>query len=215
MDKVKGVVTGDVVRSSVMHGAFRDALLASLRLVASDLSLIEPVSVEIFRGDSFQLVVDAPENALRIAILLRIGLKSHTPHDSPFPWDARLSVGIGSISYHADSVVLSDGEAFQFSGRELDKMGKRRLVLKTRWQDVNDELTVSTAFADDVISSWSVAQSQAAYQSILYAMPQKDIALKLHMSAQNVSKLLSTARLSLINAFINRYHALISSHAAL
>lgn len=36
--------------------------------------------VEFFRGDSFQMVIDAPENAMKIAVLLRAGLRSCTPN---------------------------------------------------------------------------------------------------------------------------------------
>ena len=155
--------------------------------------------------------VDYLENALKIAVLLRAGLKSRTPKDSKKPWDARLSLGVGTISYHADNIVLSDGEAFQYSGRELDEMGKRRLIVKTRWSDVNEELQVSTAFADEVISSWSVSQSQAVYQALLYNISQKDIAHKFQKSAQNISKLLNAAKMNLVQMYINRYHNLISN----
>ena len=160
MDKIKGVITGDIIDSSAIQIEYRDFLLKSIQKIAEELNVIEPLKIEFFRGDSFQMVINNPENAMQIAILLRAGLKSHTPKGCEKPWDARLSLGVGTISYHADNVVLSDGEAFQYSGRELDEMGKRRLIVKTRWSDVNDELLVSTAFADDVISSWSVSQSR-------------------------------------------------------
>ena len=165
----------------------------------------------MFRGDSFQAVIDSPENAMKIAVLLRAGLKGHTPKECKKPWDARLSIGVGTISYHADNTVLSDGEAFQYSGRELDEMGKRRLVVKTRWADVNEELLVSGAFADEVVSSWSVPQSQAAYQALLYNISQKEIANKFQKSAQNISKLLGAAKVNLVQMYIDRYHKLISN----
>ena len=211
MDKIKGVITGDIIESSAIHLKYRDFLLASIGKIADELSAIGPLKMEFFRGDSFQMVIDAPENAMKIAVLLRAGLKSHTPAESKKPWDARLSLGVGSISYHAEQIVLSDGEAFQYSGRELDEMGKRRLMVKTRWADVNEELRVNTAFADEVISSWSVPQSQAVYQALLYGTSQKELADKFHTSAQNVSKLLSAAKASLIQMYIDRYHTLISN----
>ncbi len=117
-----------------------------------------------------------------------------------------------AISEHEDRIIRdSDGEAFQYSGRELDEMGKRRLIVKTRWSDVNEELQVSTAFADEVISSWSVSQSQAVYQALLYNISQKDIAHKFQKSAQNISKLLNAAKMNLVQMYINRYHNLISN----
>ena len=211
MNKIKGVITGDIIDSSAIQIEYRDFLLESMRVIVNELSVIEPMKIEFFRGDSFQMVIDIPENALKIAVLLRAGLKSRTPKDSKKPWDARLSLGVGTISYHADNIVLSDGEAFQYSGRELDEMGKRRLIVKTRWSDVNEELQVSTAFADEVISSWSVSQSQTVYQALLYNISQKDIAHKFQKSAQNISKLLNAAKMNLVQMYINRYHNLISN----
>ena len=211
MDKIKGVITGDIIESSAIQIKYRDFLLKSIRGIADELSVIEPLRIEMFRGDSFQAVIDSPENAMKIAVLLRAGLKGHTPKECKKPWDARLSIGVGTISYHADNTVLSDGEAFQYSGRELDEMGKRRLVVKTRWADVNEELQVSGAFADEVISSWSVPQSQAAYQALLYNISQKEIAKKFQTSAQNISKLLGAAKVSLVQMYIDRYHKLISN----
>lgn len=211
MDNIKGVITGDIIESSAIQIKYRDFLLESIRGIADELFVIEPINIEFFRGDSFQMVIDTPENAMKIAVLLRAGLKSHTPNECKNPWDARLSLGVGTISYHANNIVLSDGEAFQYSGRELDEMGKRRLIVKTRWSDVNEELQVSTAFADEVISSWSVPQSQATYQALLYNTSQKEIAHKFQKSAQNISKLLGAAKINLIQMYIDRYHKLISN----
>lgn len=211
MDKIKGVITGDIIESSAIQIEYRDYLLESIRKIVDEQHVIEPLKIEFFRGDSFQMIINNPENAMQIAILLRAGLKGNTPKGCEKPWDARLSLGVGSISYHAENIVLSDGEAFQYSGRELDEMGKRRLIVKTRWSDVNEELQVSTAFADDIVSSWSVSQSQAAYQALLYNTSQKDIANKLQTSAQNISKLLSAAKVNLIQMYINRYQNLISN----
>lgn len=209
MDNIKGVITGDIVESSAIQMEYRDSLLDSIRSIAEDVSGFVPLKLEFFRGDSFQMVIDSPEKAMKIAILLRAGLKSRSPKGCHKTWDARLSLGVGSITYHAEKIVLSDGEAFRYSGRELDVMGKRRLIVKTRWADVNEELQVSTAFADEVVSSWSVPQSQVIYQILLYNISQIDIAHKLHKSAQNISKLLSTARAGLIQMYINRYEKLI------
>ncbi len=211
MDKIKGVITGDIINSSAIQMKYRDFLLESIQKIADELAVIEPITIEFFRGDSFQMIIDTPENAMKIAVLLRAGLKSHTPEECKKTWDARLSLGVGTISYHANNIVLSDGEAFQYSGRELDEMGKRRLIVKTRWSDVNEELLVSTAFADEVISSWSISQSQAVYQALLYNTSQKNIAHKFQKTTQNISKLLGAAKVNLIQMYIDRYHNLISN----
>ena len=178
-------------------------------MVVEDLKSISTLQLEIFRGDSFQMVVDNPAEALKVAILLRAGLMSKTPENYRKPWDARLSLGVGDISYQADKVVVSDGEAFQISGHEFDEIGKRRLIVKTRWDTINAELKVSTAFADDIISGWSFSQAQAIYLTLLYQKTRKEIAVQLNKTAQNISKLLGVAKEELICNYLERYHSLI------
>lgn len=104
MDKIKGVITGDIIDSSAIQIEYRDFLLKSIQKIAEELNVIEPLKIEFFRGDSFQMVINNPENAMQIAILLRAGLKSHTPKGCEKPWDARLSLGVGI--YHTMQTML-------------------------------------------------------------------------------------------------------------
>lgn len=207
---IKGVITGDIVNSTTIKVDWRKHLIDSIPRIADELRILSPLKIELFRGDSFQLIVDKPEETLKIAVLLRAGLKSNTPFQSKGIWDARIALGIGEISYTSDKVVISDGEAFRFSGWGLDEIGKRRLTIRTRWEDINEELKVSTAFADDIISGWTCTQAQVVYQALLHQMPQKDIAVKYNKTAQNISKLLGTAKENLIRIYLERYAVLIT-----
>ncbi len=207
---IKGVITGDVVNSSTIKVDWRKLLIDSIQQVANELSALSTLKIEFFRGDSFQLIVDKPEETLKIAVLLRAGLKSKTPLESKSIWDARMAIGIGEISYTSDKIVVSDGEAFHLSGWGLDEIGKRRLTIKTKWEDVNEELKVSTAFADDIITGWTGSQAQVIYPALLYQTSQKEIAAKYDKSAQNISKLLGAAKESLIRIYLERYSTLIA-----
>lgn len=207
---IKGIITGDIIKSSTIQPEKRTLLLDAIHMLTKELKTLSALQAELFRGDSFQIIVDNPIEALKIAVLLRAGLKSKTPKDIKKPWDARISLGVGSISYEADKVVVSDGEAFRLSGRELDEIGKRKLTVKTRWKDINDELKISTAFADDIISGWTFAQAQVVYLTLLYQYTQKDIAAQLDKTAQNISKLLGAAKEHLIRNYLERYSVLIT-----
>lgn len=208
---IKGVITGDVVHSTTIKVDWREQLIESIQKVANELMILSPLKIEFFRGDSFQLIIDKPNEALRIAILLRAGLKGNTPPESKNTWDARIAIGIGEVSYISDKIVVSDGEAFHFSGWELDEIGKRKLSIRTKWNDVNEELKVSTAFADDIISGWTCSQAQVVYPTLLYQTPQKDIAKKYNKTAQNISKLLGAAKENLIRIYLERYSVLITN----
>ncbi|MDR0940381.1 MAG: hypothetical protein LBN29_13745 [Mediterranea sp.] len=210
----KSVITGDIVASTTIKAEWRDSLLATLREIANEMKGFSSLEMEFFRGDSFQMVIDKPELALKIAILLRAGLKASTPPSTDSLWDARMAIGVGTISYRSEKIVVSDGEAFRLSGRGLDEMDKERLSVRTCWDDVNEEMAVSTAFADDIISSWSVAQAQVVYATLSRDIAQKDLAVEIGKSAQSVSKLLGVAKENLIRLYLGRYFKLVTTHIA-
>lgn len=210
--EIKAVITGDIVRSELIALNKRDLLIQVLHQIVENLQDKSPMRMELFRGDSFQIVVDSPEMSLKIASMMRAGLKSNTPKGSKTEWDARISIGIGTIDYRGDSIVTSDGEAFKLSGRGLDTMEKNRLAVNTCWQDVNEELDAGLAFVDDLITGWSVNQANAVYLSVGRGLSQANIASAIAKSQQNVSKTLTSAKESLLVRFSDRFETIIKKH---
>lgn len=209
---MKGIITGDIVDSSQISAQYRGELLKCLNTMGDELQCVTPFSMELFRGDSFQLLIDEPSAAIKIAILLRAGLIRHTASKENGMWDARISLGIGNVEFLSERIVTSDGEAFHYSGRQLDEMGKQRLAVKTPWQDVNDELALSTAFIDDIINGWSSKQAGMIYLALRQDTPKKDIAKLIGTSVQNVRNVLSSAKESLVRKYIERYRDIITIH---
>lgn len=209
---MKGIITGDIVDSSQISARYRGELLKCLNTMGDELQCVTPFSMELFRGDSFQLLIDEPSAAIKIAILLRAGLIRHTASKENGMWDARISLGIGNVEFLSERIVTSDGEAFHYSGRQLDEMGKQRLAVKTPWQDVNDELALSTAFIDDIINGWSSKQAGMIYLALRQDTPKKDIAKLIGTSVQNVRNVLSSAKESLVRKYIERYRDIITTH---
>lgn len=204
-----GIITGDVIESSAIKLNDRKVLLSTIKTIVDELQRLSTLKMELFRGDSFQIMVKNPAEALKCAVLIRAGLKMNTPDKSANRWDARVAIGIGEIDYVSESVITSDGEAFRLSGHEFDNLGKKNLAIATPWNEVNDELKVSTAFADEIITRWSPSQAQVIYQSVLYGMLQKDIASQQNQSVQNINKLLLAGRENLISLYLNRFKNLI------
>lgn len=206
---VKGIITGDIVDSTHIPTEFKEEIQKVLKAVVDDFTPSVSLSYEMYRGDSFQFVVDKAEHALSVAIAIRTALKAHTPKTLE-QWDARIAIGIGTVSFNSSSILTSDGEAFQLSGREFDCLGKRRLSIVTPWSDINEELKLSTLFADDIISKWTIKQSEIVYATIFSNMVQKEQAQKFGMSVQNISKHWNLAKGSLINQYINRFTEIIN-----
>ena len=102
---MKAVITGDIINSrKVASSLWIQDLKAILNRYGN-----EPKDWEIYRGDSFQLVVDAVV-ALEIAFVIKATIKQHKA------LDVRMAIGVGSIDYIADKITESNGTAFVNSG---------------------------------------------------------------------------------------------------
>ena len=69
--KFGAIITGDIVNSTKLTVEGRDLMLKNLQLIPEVLASVQNVSIEIFRGDSFQLGVSKAESALRCALAIR------------------------------------------------------------------------------------------------------------------------------------------------
>lgn len=218
---VYAVITGDIIKSSNIKENERshllDELKSSLHKINERLIREDKPPAEIYRGDSFQIVLRQPEQALLIGLILRAKLRSITASEKKETvnyWDARISIGVGGIHYQADKIVESDGEAFQLSGRGLDEMRKKQsLSIGTIWPEVNEELEVACALAETIINRWTVSQAKVIYPYLLENKTQQELAQEFDITQGAVSQRLTEAgNMDAIKLFIQRYEKLIVSH---
>ena len=81
--KIKGVITGDIIQSTRIKPENKQLVLDTIRNTVYEMEKWSKMKLEIFRGDSFQIVIDNPYEAVRIAILIRAGLQKSTPEGTP------------------------------------------------------------------------------------------------------------------------------------
>lgn len=206
---LKGIITADIVGSTHIRIDDRGNLPKLISQLADELQVICPIKVEIFRGDSFQVLVQNAEKTPLVAVLIRAGLRKSALLSGTKLLDARMAIGIGGVSYMDEKITLSDGEAFILSGREFDELGKRKLSIRTSSEDVNAELRVETAFLDDVVSHWTKQQSECIYYALLTNAKQAELASEDKTSRQNVGKKLSAAKEKLVRLYLGRVSFLI------
>ena len=220
--KLHAVITGDIIGSSQIAKRYRQHLLDDLNKLFNDLNShtiqSKQLLVEIFRGDSFQMVLEKPERALLVGLLIRAKLRSLTPaddHDGQNYWDARISIGVGEVTFWTDKIVESDGTAFQLSGRGLDDMKKKQsLSVRTIWPEVNRELEVACALSETIINRWTISQAKVIYPYLLKNKTQKELAEEFNITQGAVSQRLNEAgNLDAVKLFLHRYEKLISRHA--
>lgn len=161
--KLDAELTGDVIGSSKLSELSRRSLYTmmqrgseALRSLFGD---IIPLDVDIFRGDSWQMLLSAPEKSFRIGLLYRLFLKTSMQERT----DRRFGVGIGPISFiPGERVSEGEGVAFRLSGQALQEMGSFCSLgfrihdpegFRSQWLD-------STAvLLDAIVLSWTEKQA--------------------------------------------------------
>ena len=199
---MEAVITGDLIYSKKVNEA------EWLPLLKNTLSLIGegPGSWDIFRGDSFQFQV-TDDKALWAAILVRASIKRFPP------LDARLAMGLGKITYEADSVAESNGEAFYYSGQKFDTLKKKNLVIKSPWPELDDELNLYFDLLERIIGSWSANSAEIMFLSLTQPdVTQADLAQMLKISQGNVSERLKRAGYKEVMKVNERYELLIKKY---
>lgn len=164
MSKTYAVLTGDIVGSTRRDAPPMAEVRRALHAAVGDYASADPDTVvgavDIFRGDSWQLLLASPGDALRAAILLRSGLKARTDLDT------RIAIGIGPAEgLDSGKISASSGEAFLASGRMLDEMGKKqRLALAPSpcTQSVMSWMPVFLDLVDVVVADWSQRRAEIA-----------------------------------------------------
>lgn len=215
-DQLYAVITGDIAKSSRFEGEARRKLLTVVKGAFSKVeSILGTESIafpfEVFRGDSFQGVLIQAEKALTAAVLIRAFIRSSYKTTLKNAVDARIAVGIGAISHLPDkNSGEGDGDAYRNSGPELDKMSKhaRMTIIKTPWDQINEELNVECAMLDVIISRWTVEQADVVLE-FFNGKTQDEMAAALNISQPAIKKRVASANIFQLELMINRFNKII------
>ncbi len=126
-EKIYAVLTGDIVNSRELSADRSKELQLRLKSAAAEFEAVFPGTVVgalgITRGDGWQVALQKPERALRLALFLRAVVKSE------FNTDSRVSIGIGTVDrLERDHIIESTGLAFERSGHGLETMSSKRCL---------------------------------------------------------------------------------------
>ena len=126
MDTIKAVLTGDLIQSRKLDNEGMEKVLNALHDTFKEIQekiLQKEAYFEIYRGDSFQVLINEPQLALKVTLILKSRLLSIFG-PSKEKSNARIAIGIGTVRMQNSKIIESHGEAFELSGFELDKMIK-------------------------------------------------------------------------------------------
>ena len=167
------VLTGDLVSSSRLTSNQSQQAMELLRTSAV---LFERCfsgtvygNMDTFRHDSWQLLLNKPEQAFRTALFLRSALKMES--DATTKFDTRISIGIGTVEYIApERISDSRGSAFTLSGRGIDTMKSSSLALSIDLENIepwNDLINAVIPLIDCIATDWTPTESRAVNAALM------------------------------------------------
>jgi hypothetical protein len=162
--KLYAVITGDIVNSSKLPSEQRQRLHRIMKEGSKALRKTfeesVPLDVDIFRGDSWQLLVADPPKSLRIGLFYRAYLRAWM---ETCRLDTRMAIAVGTIDFVPDDrVSRGDGQAYQYSGSGLEEMTKAsNLCFRFPERQIEESLDVLVHLLDVLAMNWSDKQALA------------------------------------------------------
>ncbi len=197
-DKLYAIITGDIVASSLLSSNKRKMLhkvmVDSSKVLQDEFKDAVPMGVDIFRGDSWQIILSKPAKVLRLALfyraMLRAKMESHR-------FDTRMAIALGRVDFiPGNRVSEGHGEAYQLSGKALESMPKAsNMSFVFPGMELEKALNVIIQLIDSISSRWSDRQALAV-TGALRGWKQEKIAekwWKKKISQQAVAQHLSRA----------------------
>jgi hypothetical protein len=167
------VLTGDLVGSSRLSSSQSQRAMELLRTSASIFERCFPGTIcgamDTFRHDSWQLLLNKPEQAFRAVLFLRSALKMES--DATTKYDTRISIGIGTVEHIAiERISDSRGPSFTLSGKGIDTMKGTFLALSVTmelaepWSDMRSAVI---PLLDCIASDWTPTESRAINAALM------------------------------------------------
>lgn len=210
----RAVITGDIIESTKIDGDFVEVL----HRITGDIQANQDASfmLQIYRGDNFQSISAQPEKALLLLLIVKAGLKRHSGKrgSKQKQWDARMSVGIGTLEDYPLNNDLQpiSGEPFTLSGRTFDHMKEKdqKIALTSGIESLNDELTAVTPLIAALANKWTVAQAEAVYYYLLIdELTQSEIGQRIGQQQRMVSKRLIASEIEALLPYLDRFEKLV------
>jgi hypothetical protein len=183
------VLTADLVGSRHLPAGELEARVKEVAQAIEARLFRRKKTFEFYRGDSFQALLEKPEEALHIALLWRAAMKA-TSHEEQ-QWDIRVAIGIGELSHRGKTLAASGGVAFQRSGTLLDSMKHghdARIAFDTEDESWTASLNTECILAEGIIGRWTATGAETIFQQLIYGETQEALASRLGVTQSAIHK---------------------------
>lgn len=168
-DRTVAVLTGDIVGSTKLSGDQRRRLHDVLAEVSEELrqrfGTAIPYELDVFRGDSWQIMVTEPRLALRVALRFRARLRSRF---EDVKVDTRVGIGVGGVDFLPEKgVSTGDGDAFRRSGWAFEELTRGERMAFAGRGPHSRCLDVCVRLIDYPAAHWTARQAYAVAEALL------------------------------------------------
>jgi hypothetical protein len=219
------VITGDIIHSTRLSSDSKSKLFIKINKYLKYLSNESGIKTEMYRGDSFQCLIENPLESLRIALLIKTYIRSLNPSEiynvskkalfskvnqtvmTTFVLDARMAVGIAENESIRSTLANSDGMAFFLSGRLLDdiKNTKQHLAIESV-DEFSAEWETECILLDEIIRRTTALQCKVINLK-LEGYTETQIANKLNIGQSAVNQRSNSGGWRAIETMVNRFES--------
>ena len=202
---IQAVLTGDIVNSTKLKKAVEKKLLSLLY------STLSAYKFEFYRGDSFQVYITKPEEALRTALLCRTAAISISKNEEIDLSDVRMSIGIGIVKTPVKTLGAAKDEAFVLSGRAFDELEKTstRLSISSGNNLANAGLAVIADYINAIFKMMTGKQAEVMFE-LLKGQTQQEVATLLKRSKSTIHQHVISGRWSEVEKLLQQYENIIN-----
>lgn len=210
-------ISADIVRSTSMNTEDLIVLRNRLRDLFHDLEEDYPgFWARIVRGDSIECVVPNYNDALRIAILIKLYVKMRVSgfdcSEMLQRYGIRFSIGVADIKYADKKEDIINGPAIYLSGRNLDEISRRENIMTAfeigqAPKPLSNLLDSYVAMVSGIVDSYSAKQAEVVFLKLL-GFKEMEISERVGISQSSVNTRAANAQWGLLNTAIKDFEAL-------
>ncbi len=210
-------ISADIVRSTSMNTEDLIVLRNRLRDLFQDFEEDYPgFWARIVRGDSIECVVPNYNDALRIAILIKLYVKMKVSEfecsEMLQRYGIRFSIGVADIKYADKKEDIINGPAIYLSGRNLDEISRRENVMTAfeigqAPKPLSNLLDSYVAMVSGIVDSYSAKQAEVVFLKLL-GFKEIEISERVGISQSSVNTRAANAQWGLLNTAIKDFEAL-------
>lgn len=210
-------ISADIVRSTSMNTEDLITLRNSLKGLFQNLEEDYPgFWARIVRGDGIECVVPNYNDALRIAILIKLYVKMKVSlfecSEMLQRYGIRFSIGVADIKYANKKEDLINGPAIYMSGRNLDEISRKENIMSAfeieqAPKPLSNLLDSYVAMVSTIVDSYSAKQAEVIFLKLL-GFKEKEISERVGISQSSVNIRATNAQWGLMNTAIKDFEAL-------